>query len=55
MELKIFIGNTKIMKNSIKKNTPLISKKCDIAFKKVIFSNKKDEYLFNLIDFKEIL
>ena len=50
----IFIGNAKIMRNSIKKNAPLISKKCDIAFKKVIFSNKKDEYLFNLIDFKEI-
>ena len=50
----IFIGNSKMIKNSIKANAPQISKSCDLVFKNVILSKSKNVFSFNLMDFKKI-
>jgi len=50
----IFIGNAKMIENSIKTNAPDISKTCDVVLKNVTLSENKNEYLFNLKDFKKI-
>ena len=50
----IFIGNAKMIINSIKKYAPEISKSCEAALKNVIFSKIKNEYSFNLKTFKKI-
>lgn len=42
----IFIGNAKMIVDSIKQNAPSISKKCDEAIKYSTFCKTKDEYSF---------
>ena len=50
----IFFGNAKMILKSIKKHAPYISANCDVVLKKIIFSEKLNEFSFDLKLFKKI-
>ena len=50
----IFIGNAKMIINSIRKHSPLISKNCDNLVKDELSLGKQSEYIFDVKKFNKI-